>query len=317
MSNYTVSAYDLTEGRIVIIRGKLAYSRLTSLIEGAELDRVNARKVAKRMLAVSGPHTSVTITHAEVVLGEENNPTLEESFVSERRYASSAHPGSGANYSLDSKSKFLPVIAVLNESGQAVQITPEGELDAGLDVTLVLRVFKSPNYSKRGLRLERVIVNEPIRYYRSTTDDELAKRGLVFAAPPRPVEASATDDTTPTAATGAPSTTPAPAAPAPAIAGPAPIVSAAPVQAPVQGPVQAAGQASVPVPFQGQTVPAAPGVGETVEQRMARLEAENATLKGQALAEPRSAFDPTPEAEDPWAPTMPTGPAPDEITYPA
>lgn len=306
MSNYTVSAYDLTEGRIVIVRGKLAYSRLTRLIDGAELERVNARKVAKGMLAVSAPHTSVTITNAEMVLGDENNPTLEERFVAERRYASNAHPGTGANYSLDSKSKYLPVIAVLNESGQAVQITPEGELDAGLDVTLILRVFKTPNYSNRGLRLDRVIVNEPIRYYRSATDEELAKRGLVFAVPPRPVEATATASSTSAEAAPTPPVPPVPVAPAPVLpapivnapvaAAPAPVVSAAPEPGPLHAPV--------PVPPEGQGTPAPSGatsLGETVEERLARLEAENATLKGQAHAQTGSAFDPTLDPADPWA----------------
>ena len=37
MANYSISANQLTEGTSVFIRGKLAFARLTSLIEGAAL----------------------------------------------------------------------------------------------------------------------------------------------------------------------------------------------------------------------------------------------------------------------------------------
>ena len=37
MANYSISASQLTEGSAVLIRGKLAFARLTSLIEGAAL----------------------------------------------------------------------------------------------------------------------------------------------------------------------------------------------------------------------------------------------------------------------------------------
>lgn len=39
MVNYAVAASDLTEGALVLIRGRLDFSRLTRPIDGAALDR--------------------------------------------------------------------------------------------------------------------------------------------------------------------------------------------------------------------------------------------------------------------------------------
>lgn len=275
MPNYSVQAEQLTEGTSVFIRGKLAFARLTRLIEGEELARVNQRKVQNGMSPVNQPHTTATITEAEVTYADPANPTLEEQFVAERRYTSKKNPDSGANYSIDSKGNNLPIIAIPSEKNDGTydQDTSGRELDRGLDVTLVLRVYKPKNYAKRGLSLDQVIVHETPRYYGGggVNAEDLKARGIVFNSPPRAVPASEASPV-----------------------GAAPGVEAAdngveddmsfPTPQPVAAPQAQAQPAPAPAP-------AAAPAEETAEEKLKRLEAENAALKnaGSAVGAPASA----------------------------
>ncbi|MGW0868905.1 hypothetical protein ACWD3Z_00275 [Streptomyces sp. NPDC002740] len=302
MANYSISASQITEGKNVFIRGKLGFAVLARLIEGAELVASDQRKTKNGMNPVGKPHTTATIIHAEVQFADPNNPTLEEQFVSERRYDSPKRPETGTNYSIDSKGSTLPVIAIPSPKGDGTYDQDESgqELAQGLDVTLVLRSYKPKNFNNRGLALEQVIVHEAPRYYSAGGIDqaELAARGIVLNGTPRPVQA-----------------TPASAAPAAAVpmasevddglSFPAPQPASAPVGVAALAPVQvqapatavaapvAAAPAPVAVPV---AAPApAPAQQETLEEKLARLEAENASLKdaGSAVG--------SPVATDPWS----------------
>lgn len=315
MANHSVPATQLTEGTFVTIRGKLGYSRLTSLIEGAELASSDARKAQNGMNPVGRPHTTVTITQAEVQFKDPSNPTLEEAFVSERRYNSTKDPSSGANYSIDNKSTQLPVIAAVNSEGRYEQIVPGSELASGLDVTLVLRVYKPRNFANRGLSLDQVLINEAPRYFSAGVDtEELAARGIVFAEPPKPLRAVQPQPSAPAAQTQM--TEDGLAFPAPATTGtaqpePTRPEPAQPTQgetAPAASPAMAGAQVRARQPVQS-TVAVADRTGEreeTVEEKLARLTAENAALKNNG---PGSAVHETPD--DPWNVGAPQG----GITY--
>lgn len=295
MANYSISASQITEGKNVFIRGKLGFAVLARLIEGAELVASDQRKTKNGMNPVGKPHTTATIIHAEVQFADPNNPTLEEQFVSERRYDSPKRPETGPNYSIDSKGSTLPVIAIPSPKGDGTYDQDQSgqELAQGLDVTLVLRTYKPKNFNNRGLALEQVIVHETPRYYNAGGIDqaELAARGIVLNGTPRPVQV-----------------TPASAAPAAAVpvatevedglSFPAPQPTSAPVAVAAQAPATAvaAPVAAAPAPVAVLvTAPApAPAQQETLEEKLARLEAENASLKdaGSAVG--------SPVATDPW-----------------
>ena len=307
-NNYTVNADELTEGALVLVRGKLGFARLTRLIEGAELQTSDARKTQNGMNPVGVPHTTATVTHAEVICKDPAAPTLEERFVAERRYASKKRPETGANYTIDSKGRNLPVIAIPNGEGQVVQDTSGQELAQGLDVMLVLRVYKPKTYNKRGLSLDQVIVNEPVKYYGGNTNTaELAARGIVFAAPPQAVQAgvnapagepaSVDTATVADAGTGTVIDENGFAFPAPAAH---PVQPAQPVQVQAQ-PVAT----SAPIASQSMAQTPAQSV-ETPEEQIARLLRENAALKdaGSAIGAPMPG--------NPWADNQP---APAGITY--
>lgn len=289
MANYTVSASKLTENTSVFIRGKLAFAVLARVIQGEELAASDQRKVKNGMSPVGRPHTTATITNAEVQFADPNNPTIEEQFVSERRYNSTMRPETGPNYSIDSKGSNLPIIAIPSAAGDGTYDQDETgrELAQGLDVTLVLRVYKPKDFNNRGLALDQVIVHEAPRYYNAFGVDQavLAARGIVLNGTPRPVQAA-----------------PASAAPAAAVpvatevenglSFPAPQPASAPAAVAAQSSVQTA-PATVAVAPAPAAAPA-PAQQETLEQKLARLEAENASLKdaGSAVG--------TPVATGPW-----------------
>ncbi|WP_030568474.1 hypothetical protein [Streptomyces aureocirculatus] len=283
MANYSISASQITEGKNVFIRGKLGFAVLARLIEGAELVASDQRKTTNGMNPVGKPHTTATITDAEVQFADPDNPTPEEQFVSERRYNSPKRPETGPNYSIDSKGSTLPVIAIPSPKGDGTYDQDESgqELAPGLDVTLVLRTYKPKDFNNRGLALEQVIVHEAPRYFKAGGVDqaELAARGIVLNGTPRPVQA------TPAGAAPAAAAVPVATEAEDGLAFPAPQPASASVaaQAPVQAPATAvaAPVAAAPAP---DAVPAAapapaPAQQETLEEKLARLEAENASLK--------------------------------------
>ncbi|MFM9539945.1 hypothetical protein [Streptomyces turgidiscabies] len=281
MANYRISASQISEGKNVFIRGKLGFAVLARLIEGAELVASDQRRTKNGMTPVGKPHITATITHAEVQCADANNPTLEEQFVSERRYDSPKRPETGANYSIDSKGSTLPVIAIPSPKGDGTYDQDESgrELAQGLDVTLVLRTYKPKDFSNRGLALEQVIVHEVPRYYSAGGIDqaELAARGIVLNAAPRPVQA--------TPASAAPAAVPVATEVEDGLSFPTPQPTSAPaaVAAQAQAPASAvaAPVAAAPAPVAvPATAPApAPAEEETLEAKLVRLEAENASLK--------------------------------------
>ncbi|MYR59332.1 hypothetical protein GTY54_24865 [Streptomyces sp. SID625] len=296
MSNYSISASQITEGKNVFIRGKLGFAVLARLIEGAELVASDQRKTKNGMNPVGKPHTTATITHAEVQFSDPNNPTLEEQFVAERRYDSPKRPETGPNYSIDSKGSTLPVIAIPSPKGDGTYDQDESgqELAQDLDVTLVLRTYKPKHFNNRGLALEQVIVHEAPRYYNAGGIDqaELAARGIVLNGTPRPVQATPA------------STAPAVAVPVATevedgLSFPAPQPASAPVavaaQAPAQAPATAVAAPVAAAPASAAAPALAPAQQETLEQKLERLEAENASLKdaGSAVGAP-VATDPGP-----------------------
>lgn len=190
MANYQISADQISAGKTILVRGTLRYSRLTKLIDGEEL----AQKNARRTYPINQPHTSVTLDNPQVLPFDQTNGqlTLEERFVQERFRVSTYTETKGiTQYWLDSKSRNLPIIGIPNEDGQLVPDTSGQELAPGLDVTLVLQTYKPQNYAQHGLRIEQVIVNEPVRYYgQNVSTEDLAARGIVWAETPKAAPAT-------------------------------------------------------------------------------------------------------------------------------
>lgn len=187
-----IKAHQLNEDQTIVVRGKLEYSRLMSMIEGAELQRrIAQQRQMGSMYITEKPHTTVTLRGVQVLYADPNNPTIEEQYVAQKCYNSRKHPDKGLMFNLDNKSPFLPPIWVPanpnNLDEGYVQLTdPEGELDSGLDVSLILTTFKAGNNANLGLGLDSVVVNEAPRYYSNNRvdRDKLAALGIVFNSNP-------------------------------------------------------------------------------------------------------------------------------------
>jgi hypothetical protein len=307
-NSYQVNATQLTPNTTVHIKGKLTYSRLAKLVEGADLAAVDARRAKDGMSPIGRPHTSVNLAEAEVVFADPANPTLEELFVHERRFISAKHPERGQSYSMDNKSTNLPIVGVKNADGTVEQVILEGDLAAGLEVTLVLRVYKPKGFPNCGLSLDLVMLHEAPRYYNAGINtSELAARGIIFTAPPKQVSgAEAAAAAAPAAAVAAAAAFPAGTDPNTGLPAPAPAVAAVPATPPVMQPAPVAAPAAVVAPVAAPVAPAAvaPAVQqyETPEQELARLRAESAARNAASAASGgESAFgspwvDPTPVA---------------------
>lgn len=301
MAKHEVQASELTEGEIVFVHGKVGYSHITRPVEGKELEAANARKQANGNYASNRPYTVIEVNQAEVQFKDPAAPTLNERFVAERMFRSIKYPEKGISYRQESRGTQIPVIAIpsTTEPGKFVQDESGQELARGLDVTVALRAYKPKAQLQLGLAIDSVVVNEEPRYFMSAgaaNVSELAARGIVFTAPPRRLDASSAtgdvpgieedDDVQPVAA---------------------PVVEQLPLPQPA---AQQTTQAPrVPVQPVQPMAPVAPQPGaETPEQRIARLERENAMLKSQQDAsafgpvDPAGAVQPAPTTpDDPWA----------------
>ena len=178
MANRTVNTNQLAPNTIMMITGKLTYSRIKSQIAGEELEKDKQRRIQKGWNAIERPYTTASICDAVVNYANPQAKTLEDIYAEESLYQSSAQ--SGWCFSAVNKGNSLPYVAVRNPQNpnDVEQIIPEGELASGLNVTLVLRVFKAPR--NNGISLDGIIVNEPIRYYNGVLGAGLAARGITF-----------------------------------------------------------------------------------------------------------------------------------------
>ena len=242
----SISATQLREGQIILVRGKTAFSRLARVIEGEALTkRVAEAKARGQLYPTSVPHTTISLSDAQVVYADPSAPTPEELYTSEKTYDIKKGENAGKKgFSVDNRGNFLPVILEQDPDnpGEHRQLVLPQDLAVGLDVTLVLNVFASGDYANKGLGIQYVILNEPVRYYASGVDrSELAARGLIINGEIRPIgkdestAAQAPADSVVNAdGVALPGQLSAPQAP---VAPAAPVVPqpAQPVQAPVQG----------------------------------------------------------------------------------
>ena len=219
--NRTVSANQLADNTTFLIRGRVLYSRIRSQVAGEELARQNQRAMQQGRQPRNRPYTTLSICQAEVIRANPNAPMMnpEEIFATESLYTSTTQPNNGLCYSADNTGNYLPRLCV-QEGNMVTELSADeihGELDNGLLVTMVMRVYNSGKPNK-GITLDTIIVNEPIRFYQGGAAANLEKYGLTVNLQPNRQQAAA------------------PAQTAPAMGGPQP---AYPAQAPMQQPMQA------------------------------------------------------------------------------
>ena len=189
MANKTINHNQLTPGAIFFVRGRIVYSRLARQTTDEEREKQNKN----RTHPIDKNYTTVTLCDAEVIPQDAQHPTPEEIYAYESLYDSKKEEYTGKCYSAINKSRNLPTIRVKNDAGAYEVTTIERELANGLNVTICMRVFQGSNNNK-GVSLDTVLVNEPIKFYTTDTAviDAAAKLGLVLA--PAPASNSSDDD---------------------------------------------------------------------------------------------------------------------------
>lgn len=191
MANRTINSNQLAPGTSFMVRGRLSFSRITSLIEGDELAKRKESAVKNGQTPIDRPHTTASIYNAQVVYDNPdavNNPALRtpaEIYANESMYVSKKNPQNGNCFTGVNKGNQLPSVGVLQSDQKTVQgIIPEHELAKDLDVTFVMRVYKPKTQMNHGVSLEAIIVNEPIRYYEnSNIASSLEEKGIIWKQP--------------------------------------------------------------------------------------------------------------------------------------
>lgn len=221
---HTITNNQLNVGATYIVRGKIGFSHVAKPTTDEERAIANKR----RMHAVDKNYTSISIFDAQVVCKDPAAPSIEEKYAAECFYKSSSPAYPGNNFTAMNKSRNLPRVGVLSAPGKYDEIILDGrELATGLDVLLVMRVFKGQG--NNGVSLDTVLVNEPVRFFQGNggLNEQLSGYGITFTA------------AQPAAAAPAPAEQPAMTAPAPvqAAAAPAAQTAPSPAPAPAQAPV--------------------------------------------------------------------------------
>ena len=202
----------LRPGQMIVVEGNVNYCRLTRKIEGTALDEYNRNSKSK--FPETKPFVTITIDNPAIVI-QNGIKTPEDSYVENKFYDSTADPKNPKRcFRINSKNNQLPKFyqVTIDENGNInpnrIQEKPRlGELAQGLKVRLMLRVYQTNYSNNKGLSLEMVIAQEPIRYFRqgenlaisylkqtgitveSMSDDDRAREEAAAAAAAQPVTA--------------------------------------------------------------------------------------------------------------------------------
>mgnify|MGYP001025811769 CR=1 FL=1 len=268
MAQKTIRTNDLTPGDSFMVAGRVMFSKIAVPYSGESLIKANNRRTTMRMSPIDRPYTEMTICDAQVVFANPNNKSAAEIYAEESLYVSKSKGATGYCYTATNRGVNIPWVGQPKADGtgkiQAID-TKGQELAAGLNVTLVMRVFESkPN---NGVTLDGVICNEAPKYRTAgNIGAGLEKFGLTLEMPEGGSEYLRTENVLAKygpqeSAPGVPQMPQAPAqAPGPNQYGPAPNAGApVPPPPPSQSPFQANAGAPVPPPAPAPQPPAYPG----------------------------------------------------------
>ena len=174
MAQHQISASQIRPGSTIILRGKIEYARVRSLMGPEDIDKLNETRRANRKpgapfypLDRNKPLTRLSLSNVEVVFkSPDGQPDLEEYYVYERLFQTPDKPELGNRWSIDNKGNRLPVLLRVID-GKAVQITdneiPTSTMSMPTEpardqlVTVVLNVYSSGMNANNGIGLQTII----------------------------------------------------------------------------------------------------------------------------------------------------------------
>ena len=235
----TIKSNALTPGQILIVEGKVYFSRITKRLDGEDLQRDMQSRKNAGLQPITDPYASLTLydTVAQATGNQVADTYLYESIYQGKK-------GVPNQFVATSKSKKnadgtyknpLPRCYEIQSDGTFKEFVPRSEFAQDLKVRIVQRVYAAePN---NGISFDAILVMEPVRYYeRNDTVNTLSQLGINIT----------------------PLTEAERAAQTPKVEIPAPVVT--PVVTPVTGSTQISGNQFTSVPNTNQN----PYAGQTV-----------------------------------------------------
>ena len=323
---HQISASQIRPGSTIILRGKIEYARVRSLMGPEDIDKLNETRRAKRKpgapfypLDRNKPLTRLSLSNVEVVFkSPDGQPDLEEYYVYERLFQTPDKPELGNRWSIDNKGNRLPVLLKVVD-GKAVQIT-DNEIPASTMsmptepardqlVTVVLNVYSSGMNANNGIGLQTIIFDGEPEWFTggnsAVNNNALAALGITLSGPIVAQEGVVMNE--PAQQVAAPVAAPVAPAVAQPVAPAVPVVPAVQQAAPQNTVVDATSGLAMPAPVTQAVAPAAPvasvaPVVPAATQAAPNPQAAqilNAVAQQQApvQADPASAFGVTPEAQ--------------------
>lgn len=148
----------------VFVSGIVTWSRISSLIEGEELQE--SIKNSASQFPTTVPHTRIAISNAVVKHINPQMPSPEETYVESRLYESkdqTRYPGK--SYNIDNRSPYLPALFRKGDpdkgenANDVYQVFSKHELAMGTPVLLVLHTYAG-QANNNGIGLDAVIVRD-------------------------------------------------------------------------------------------------------------------------------------------------------------
>lgn len=194
---YSVTTNMLTTDETVMIDGKVSFSRISRKMNAKEIEAENERRRANgNKMSPIDPNKPYSYIELYDVSVRTQNPTprLIETYIREHCYVtpkSKTHPNSNC-FMAKNSGNGVPTLCILQPDGvNTVQdYLAEGEeLAAGLQVSILCKVFDSKNSPNKGLALETVIITDPrglVLYERAATAEAMAAYGYTYTETPKP-----------------------------------------------------------------------------------------------------------------------------------
>lgn len=182
----------IPEGTLIMLRGRLRYSRLAKKIDGDALQKdIERRRKQGQQYIKTVPYTTAQICDVQII----PNPSLPQdvaanvnAYMNLALFQSNAEGSSGYCFRVEHTGA-LPWVGTRQADGSVEQVSLERELANDQTVTLVLHVYKSQNFANHGLGLTGVIVENPtVQYYSGGLESQLKAAGIIFSKPLVPQE---------------------------------------------------------------------------------------------------------------------------------
>lgn len=184
-----VSTNDINLKEILIVEGKVKFSRIASFIEGKELEEdIQRQKSFSGRAFITTPYNRLQISNAKIIKAERNKniPTNEKGvtngqlYLHQKFYKSKKNPDTkdGYLYTAINKGKILPRTYVKTKNGKFEEIVLEGELAQGTPVRICHNVYEGA-MSNNGIGIIGIFILDPdFKYYSSNQDQILKDLGL-------------------------------------------------------------------------------------------------------------------------------------------